>query len=315
MATTEPETITAAGPTDERPRVSDLPRSGDRHLVYAPGCDGDRGRSTGGMRSATRGISAVVFEHAHNRCHLRSLLEPSRTISCILQALEIKSVVVLRSTGAQHFGFDRNACNWSLTESAAVQRHVGFSTAGIRTSESKKPFPIRPRLSGRVTLQYWIEGETMTTVSRALPALVLVCASVWAQAPTAQITGTVKDSSGAAVPGAAVKATETAAGVDYTATCGADGRYKLSGLPAGPYTLEVSKDGLRKFVQTGIVLEGNASPTIDVVLQPGEVPSGNPAAPSLGDLGFPPLRPRESPGSGAARQAVAHAEGPISGSA
>jgi Carboxypeptidase regulatory-like domain len=134
----------------------------------------------------------------------------------------------------------------------------------------------------------------MTTVTRTLSALCLACAAVWAQAPTAQITGTVKDSNGAAVPGAEVKATQTATGAAYTATSGADGGYKLSGLPNGPYTLEIGKQGFRKYAQTGIVLQGNASPTMDASLQQAEVPSGNATAPSLADLGFSPAQAQGS---------------------
>jgi len=106
-------------------------------------------------------------------------------------------------------------------------------------------------------------------------ALVLLCgvlfsASLWAQA-TSQIQGTVQDSSGAAVPGAAVKATQTATGAVRNVTSGADGSYILSNLPLGPYTIEVTKDGFSRYVQTGIVLQVGVSPTLDIPLKVGAV--------------------------------------------
>jgi len=95
-------------------------------------------------------------------------------------------------------------------------------------------------------------------------------AALWAQA-TSQIQGTVLDSTGATVPGAAVRATQTATGALRTATSGADGTYILSNLPLGPYSLEVTKEGFSRYVRTGIVLQVGVSPTVDVSMQVGAV--------------------------------------------
>ncbi|HEY7392127.1 MAG TPA: carboxypeptidase regulatory-like domain-containing protein [Bryobacteraceae bacterium] len=96
--------------------------------------------------------------------------------------------------------------------------------------------------------------------------------AAWAQAvSTAQIQGTVQDATGAAVSGAEVKATQTDTGISRTTTTAADGGYVLSNLPIGPYSLEVSKQGFSRYVQTGIVLQVAASPTIVVGLKVGEV--------------------------------------------
>src|SRR5580658_5559747 len=78
----------------------------------------------------------------------------------------------------------------------------------------------------------------------------------WAQAlSTSQISGTVQDSSGSAVPGAEVKLTQTDTGAVRTTTSGPDGTYVLPSLPVGPYSLEVTKSGFATYVQTGIVLQ------------------------------------------------------------
>jgi hypothetical protein len=100
--------------------------------------------------------------------------------------------------------------------------------------------------------------------------LILSCASAWAQA-TAQMHGTVQDGTGAAVPGAEVKATQTDTGISRTATTGAAGEYVLTPLPIGPYRLEVSKEGFTKAVQTGIVLQVGTDPALDVALKVGAV--------------------------------------------
>ena len=110
-------------------------------------------------------------------------------------------------------------------------------------------------------------------IRKLLVASGLVCflnaAVVFAQ--TAQINGTIKDSTGLAVPGATIKATQTATGVVRTAESGADGGYVLPNLPVGPYLLEVSKEGFSTFAQTGIVLQVGTNPTIDISLRVGQV--------------------------------------------
>src|SRR4051794_3212399 len=88
---------------------------------------------------------------------------------------------------------------------------------------------------------------------------------------TAQIQGVVQDSSGSAVPGAEVKATQTATAVVRSTTAGPDGNYVLPNLPIGPYRIEVSKEGFSTYIQTGIVLQVATNPTIDVSLKVGVV--------------------------------------------
>ena len=95
---------------------------------------------------------------------------------------------------------------------------------------------------------------------------------LWGQAAsTAQVSGVVRDSSGLAVPGADVKATQTATGAVRTTTSAADGSFVLPNLAIGPYLLEVSKAGFSKYAQSGIVLQVASNPTIDVALKVGTV--------------------------------------------
>ncbi len=106
--------------------------------------------------------------------------------------------------------------------------------------------------------------------------IILLCtwsgAALWAQAQnTAQIQGTVQDASGLAVPGAEIKATQTATGAVRTAVSSEDGTYVLANLPVGPYRLDVSKSGFATYVQTGIVLQVATNPTIDIPLKVGNV--------------------------------------------
>src|SRR5579864_571740 len=105
--------------------------------------------------------------------------------------------------------------------------------------------------------------------ARFVCSFLLTCAAALAQ--TSQINGTVKDPTGASVPGAAIKVTQTATGVVRTTTSGADGGYVLPNLPIGPYLLEVTKEGFNKYAQSGIVLQVDTNPTVDVSMRVGSV--------------------------------------------
>ena len=94
--------------------------------------------------------------------------------------------------------------------------------------------------------------------------------SLWGQS-VSQISGTVKDISGSAVPGAEVTVTQTDTGVTRTAQSDANGVYSLPSLPLGPYRMEVKKDGFTTYLQSGIVLLVDTAPTIDPVLTVGAV--------------------------------------------
>src|SRR5436190_4959883 len=100
----------------------------------------------------------------------------------------------------------------------------------------------------------------------------LLAADVLAQVgSTAQISGTVKDESGGVLPGADVTATQTDTGVTRSVVTDVNGLYVLSNLPLGPYRLEVQLSGFRTYSRTGIVLNVNAQPVIDVAMALGDL--------------------------------------------
>ena len=117
------------------------------------------------------------------------------------------------------------------------------------------------------------EGE-MKRVLIALGIVMLISlmtsGNVWAQA-TAQISGAVQDQSGAVLPGVEITATQTDTGVSRMTITNETGSYVLPNLPLGPYRLEAALPGFRTFVQTGIVLQVGSNPTLNVVLEVGQV--------------------------------------------
>ncbi len=93
----------------------------------------------------------------------------------------------------------------------------------------------------------------------------IVPVSLYAQADTAQLHGTVVDASGAILPGATVHVTNTATGVDRSATSNASGEYNFSALPIGSYKEVVTFTGFGTF-QTTINLNVGAAITVDAKL-------------------------------------------------
>jgi hypothetical protein len=91
------------------------------------------------------------------------------------------------------------------------------------------------------------------------------------QSFTAGLRGTVTDATGAAVPGAAVTVTEADRNVRHNTVTDESGRYVVTALPPGNYTLTVEAKGFRKFVQSTFPLAVQQQATMDVQLQVGEV--------------------------------------------
>ena len=98
----------------------------------------------------------------------------------------------------------------------------------------------------------------------------LSCVSLWAQA-TAQISGAARDQSGAVLPGVEITVTQTDTGINRSTVTNETGSYVLPNLAVGPYKLEASLPGFRTYVQTGIVLQVNSNPVLNVVLEVGQV--------------------------------------------
>ena len=85
------------------------------------------------------------------------------------------------------------------------------------------------------------------------------------------ITGTVKDSAGASVPGATVKAINTATNLGVTAKTEANGSYLIPNLPAGTYTLAITKEGFETESHSEVLVNSDRTTTINGSLQVGAV--------------------------------------------
>ena len=101
---------------------------------------------------------------------------------------------------------------------------------------------------------------TNKTVFRlSMLPLVLVCllAGVFAQGLTGQISGTLNDPNGGAVPNAKVEIISQETAQVRTVTSDSSGNFVVTQLLPGTYSVVVSANGFKKFEQKGIVLTAN----------------------------------------------------------
>ena len=92
-----------------------------------------------------------------------------------------------------------------------------------------------------------------------------------AQVTTGTISGTVKDSTGAVLPGAKVVVLNEETGISRTAESDASGHYSVLSLSLGNYRVTATHEGFQTEVRTGIVLTVGREAVVDLALAVGAV--------------------------------------------
>ena len=114
----------------------------------------------------------------------------------------------------------------------------------------------------------------VTIFVRALSAFALLLALAnpsAAQIDTGAVVGTVRDSSGAAVPKAVVTITNGATGVKQSVPTNDAGEYQFTALPPGTYSVRVNAPGFGPQEQKDIELHVQSRPSVDFSLKVGAV--------------------------------------------
>lgn len=95
--------------------------------------------------------------------------------------------------------------------------------------------------------------------------------AVFAQETRGTISGTVRDTAGAAVPGATVTITNAGTNVSTEATSNEGGAFQVPFLQPGTYNVTATAQGFKKFLQPGIVVNVGSRADIDVAMEVGAV--------------------------------------------
>ncbi len=154
-------------------------------------------------------------------------------------------------------------------------RNNGNKHAETCRKSRPKPLKIDPRSSFR-------GASTWHAISFAWPYLFcpalswstllgFACGILNAQSFNAQISGTVKDPSGAVVPGVRLTATNLSTKTSYSTTSNDEGIYRFPTLPPAPYQVSCSVPGFKRFSQGPITLQVAQSFELNIELMSGQV--------------------------------------------
>ena len=119
------------------------------------------------------------------------------------------------------------------------------------------------------------EGQAIRRLSACLFCwLLAVCLStqaLHAQGVGAAIEGTVRDNSGAIIPGAAITVIRTETNLQRSATSNSAGLFSVPDLPPGNYRIQVSHQGFQTRVMENVELVVGQQLVLNTALQVGEI--------------------------------------------
>jgi len=112
---------------------------------------------------------------------------------------------------------------------------------------------------------------TALSLCRVGAAFLLAAASLSSQSITGNITGTITDSSGAAIPGAKVAVVNTETGIRVDVETDSGGSYTAALLPRGTYSLDASATGFKRSQRAGMLVQIQQTIRVDIQLTVGEM--------------------------------------------
>src|ERR1051325_1653175 len=113
-----------------------------------------------------------------------------------------------------------------------------------------------------------------TRLGTALALAAILCAvpsSASAQAVTGTLLGNITDSSGAAVPGVTVTATEVDTNVTRTTVSNEAGHYSFPSMRNGKYSVTAELQGFKKVTRQNIEVDVNTTIRVDLTLEVGAI--------------------------------------------
>jgi Carboxypeptidase regulatory-like domain/TonB dependent receptor len=114
-------------------------------------------------------------------------------------------------------------------------------------------------------------------VARGAACAVLLLAGIitsqpaHAQSVYGTIVGSVRDSSGGALPSVTITVTNTGTGLVRTVITDDVGGYTMANLQPGDYSVKATLDGFREFLRTGVGVEASAVSRVDATLEIGQM--------------------------------------------
>ena len=115
--------------------------------------------------------------------------------------------------------------------------------------------------------------ESLSRLAFVIASALLFCLPVTARAQTGTgqgiISGVVTDPAGASIPHASVAIRNTSTNVVIKVTTNDTGYYELRDLNPGTYEITIDASGFEKMVDSGVILEADGNPSINLTLKVG----------------------------------------------
>jgi len=106
-------------------------------------------------------------------------------------------------------------------------------------------------------------------LSLLLLACLTLAAPAWAQFDTAQVSGTILDSSGGVLPGVDVVLVAEGTGLERRAVTNEAGLYNFPNVPVGDYRINATLSGFKPVARTGVRVNAGLKIRVDVSLEVG----------------------------------------------
>jgi hypothetical protein len=123
----------------------------------------------------------------------------------------------------------------------------------------------------RKTAMTSVKGKTGVTQCVLITTLVVLLCSlaVFAQGNFGRILGSVKDPTGAVIPGATVSIIDKERGLARTVTTDEAGQYNAPNLIPGTYTVRAELPGFKRLDRENVVVEVGSELRVDLTIEPG----------------------------------------------
>src|SRR5216684_7866013 len=95
---------------------------------------------------------------------------------------------------------------------------------------------------------------TLRNAAQSLFAFLLICGSMFGQAVTSNLLGTITDPGDATIPNVEVQIKDQATGAVRTVVSNSEGLFRANSLPPGVYSLTIKAQGFKTYTQQAINL-------------------------------------------------------------
>ncbi len=109
------------------------------------------------------------------------------------------------------------------------------------------------------------------TIAAGMMIFLAGAANLLAQDGNGTVSGVIQDVTGKPIPGANVAVRNESTGAAKAAASGVDGRFSVTGLPAGSYSVDVAAPSFAGTRKSGVKLAANATEDVKIALNVGEL--------------------------------------------